>query len=533
MKDEKLIERFVAVLKDLKKTHNNIKGKLQSKRQKKIMNQYTNRLHPLIDWIVSVVSITGLDLNLFVLEKQMRDFINTRKPNVVSEVIEGSELDLEEKVKLRDAWINRTVMYNKIIRAAGEIITQKIYNRSNEDFVEAFGCDRKKIESDITVGKNRVHLKIMSKINLNYHLTVLKKECQNIIKAQNKEYNLNYIEALSKALSKAKPKEIEGMLVLKFFNTIKYILQKYSQLIRTSNVKVLVRIYSYEDTGEGVYIGKSNFSYININFGVRYVDLFSLLQKREMFDINSEMYNTIVHEFTHAFDMHSRGTSKKIETAKMLFGDNFTRKEYAEAIIWDSLRSEGLACLSGEVLSNVHEIADGKRVAILVEISSLIWNFDKGLEGLIEAMQSEDFSKDLHTLHKSHNSLYSQGYIHSYGGFLAALILLYEFRQKSGLYATILVNFPSRVQADFSLLDGNTEDKVSSSILGGSGSFLKFVNEGELNLYLAVRPKNFGTLEQTFKKISMMNTKQFLKQVKKAAKFVDYDDDFLHLYKDI
>ena len=182
-------------------------------------------------------------------------------------------------------------------------------------------------------------------------------------------------------------KEIENMICGLIFNSIVNILTKHPEQIRASKVEIFVNIVSVNvNKGYlGIYLSsRSDFSKVFIELSLTEGFLYALCIGQLQIAENQLEYETIIHEFLHAYD-YKLNTEQRITNAASSLVNNDSRPEITSLVeLMNILRQEGIAGLFGVLNRRLDDPLD----SIVLSLDEIIENLEQAKSSIKDIFNS-------------------------------------------------------------------------------------------------------------------------------------------------
>lgn len=397
-------------------------------------------------------------------------------------------------------------------------VYEKSYNKIKS--LSDLGREEKKVRlsESFTVGNRKVTVNIKNEVDFydEYYVPIHKKinrYADEIIEAvgAKERKRIERLQVLSKD-------GIKQVVLRQFKNTVRKVIEKNPRLLRSSNTTINVVLGTERSKGTFNHF-KSNFSNIFINITLTDSMLYSVVESsKEYFDETVPVWDTLVHELTHARDWNKGISDDGLEETLSIFGPSFNPKDALCTMILKYSRQEGVAHLS-EFLRpklNPSQPLDITRFvegygSVLNKVKNTVQKYDYRESGVIPLSQA--------------NSLYGTGTIHTYGTFLAVLLFLNDTKTVSNL---ILTSDKENVITAFE--EDDTYENIESAEVVTLSKVHKLFDEVQnSNMYLVVWPEEgfSSRCQQTMNKLSLMDVEQFLSSAIRTQNKLGFDRSIL------
>lgn len=312
--------------------------------------------------------------------------------------------------------------------------------------------------------------------------------------------------------------QVKTFVLRKLKKTVKKILEAHPDLLRSSNTTVTV-ILENELRGGGYDHTRSNFSNIVIHVTLKSSMLESTLRsKRDYFTSEEAVWETILHEITHARDWQKNVKRDEVQEAISIFGEEFTKKDMLTVFILNYTREEGVAHLSQHMrprLESKKEVID-------------VTEFFEGYEQALDAVKGtiKRYRSSSQELPRSvANALYGTGALHSYGCFLSFLILLNDTKNTS---TAMITSDVEKLREEIRNFENSTSFENGEVVtVNKIHLLLDKVQESYINLVLIPKEGFRRRCHQVMNKISLMDSEDFLKSSIRAQKELRFNKSIL------
>jgi hypothetical protein len=221
----------------------------------------------------------------------------------MSERNEANQLNAEAKIAYKNYSTNESYMGDFLDRISKILESDiAVLSAVKGDSQSLLSLYRSKLVRTVKINNKKVNIIIIGKFGRAISIIIndMKNECRKLLSKsdidENTETNLLKIKESNK-------RKIEEKILEIFFNTFVEVLSNYPDLMRSSTVNFHIDLLSMRALGQ--FNSDSDFRDIHLRFDVRFVESrvfpYYLLGKKCL-SSNDELYESIIHELTHAYD---------------------------------------------------------------------------------------------------------------------------------------------------------------------------------------------------------------------------------------
>ena len=447
-----------------------------------------------------------------------------KSPNLVK-IFQATSYNAKKSRTLRSwyarKWRHIKKVYNDIVKKLDEEYNQVQANEQDRA-LSGLSNIRKKdtIRDSFNVDKHNIHLIVKSDISFIYDKIGVEKISNYIDeKAESfmKEDNKKYLQQLKNCT----PSQKKTVLLIYIRETVKYILNKHPDLIRT-DVNLHVEITKDKNMYEA---SKSNFSNAWIQIQLNPDMIHHILLNNQYFPEDTRSYEVLIHELTHAFDWHLQEDKDNVETAEAIFGESFDQKQLLYTDILSGIRSEVVPKFAQAFRK------DKPRYMPLTNIRNLSKNlrlYPKIVNRLQQDIGSFDPSKDS-PREKSHN-IYTEksNILHKYARFITEIISIREFHD-----AKIFISQSESVKDYFRDKDKAFQKAKNDGVItlintsNMQNHIYATMNEN-YEIYLKIPEDGEKKVKDIVNKLSLMNTYEFLRYYLHCCREIGFKEELMN-----
>ncbi len=339
-----------------------------------------------------------------------------------------------------------------------------------------------------------------------------------------------------KVKEKSKLEIEEGILNI-VFNTIVHVLKNNSGLIRASRANIYVKILPENviDYKGAIILNKSSASNIFLEIKLTQPYITFYIYNIPILSPNTDEYDTIVHELTHAFDWRLNTDPATEDLVREMIGKDPLPETIEVASTLSMLRSEGLAELSG-FLNSKRSMNMGK---ILFSIDD--FEPDENVRREISEAFSESASldADINDIGLKLGSLRRSRTCYDFGRHMIIVILIFSLKNRLSFWLCGNDNMREKVIEEY----GEGHQKIESIVEKygwkeiPASKINKYFKRGS-GLNFQINEDDYPYVDQFITKLSLMTTPDFFRGYLNACKDLGIDpspitpEEFIRFDKD-
>ncbi|MGV8162868.1 MAG: hypothetical protein ACP5N2_06075 [Candidatus Nanoarchaeia archaeon] len=520
------------------------------------LNKHITKIKKIIDKISQrQISITDIALRLktnlrskeklkpiylHTLTTCLTEFSNSYIPPLIKEFSSISQI-LIETDNVNDLFIDKYNMLKNNIDHLSNL-NNNLQKKMKSDYILLENLDKnskfthprftifgnkKQITKTIEVNHKKIKINLNNLVNFEKDkmnnqtiISNINQKIDNILETnkdlpQDKELNLYRIRKLG-------TERIVTEILELIANTIADILFRHPDLIRSTNTNLNFSLQHTDKHSGAYYPQKSNFD--NIFIGLRMSDeiINYYLFDYKIFNPDSKIYDTLVHELTHSHDwiLNKPGLNESLyELTKKILNEqepSMLSLQLMQVVL--KCRDEGLAFLSSALrtqitASNKHAIIN--LVPLLSYYSASINTFDELVKETLNINEDKS-TTDIAT------NIYRQGITHKFGLRMIMNIFFFQYRDKIKIAAHSDSQFITFINSQPNLETRECEEYIKSNNIKIYTIYEVVANPRLLSkikyVHLIVNDPSFSNnYEQFLTKISLMNTLRFLENYENAC----------------
>jgi hypothetical protein len=451
---------------------------------------------------------------------------------------------------------NNTYM-NKTVQEQIEMLLESDYkvlrageqnNIQNTSIVrKMFPSLRRRLKKTVVfnAGKTEVTLRISSKFNISRNKFEYKFRnqditttiigyvdglCTSLIEdAKKKEISQEFelhLSSIKKLIISKKYDELSIQITEHFILLLQNFLVNHSKLLRSSKVNIFMELNSLDAGGFCVFEA-STFSSMFLKISIDQTLLKSFVYNLKVLSKDGYLYDTLAHEFTHAYDW-VLNSKTEYELAFSILNEEPTMEAVilTRMILW--MRMESLAGLNAMVNRSIKD-----KAFCIFPVHDLLWNFADfqdyvlNIGSFFEYINAENFNAA--TMNKKAFTVYNNSASEFFGYYISAILLINELQNNAKYFYAEqkpLNDNPFNMQISDTMenlklkqnvagvwLDYGKVGKVLGTALTDADSLKKKY------IYIVANKEVFmGVAQNLVSKISLMNPNDFLNGFIDAAK---------------